>query len=179
MGRGPFGVMKLYKPPCGSVRQPGHGPTRPNDRLGPESIFVVGGSADRSIGVAATAGAIIRLAAVVNATTWAWVRLTGKVLPGGCPTIYLVRSGCKQTGKASASGGGTASSGVLGWRWMLGVRRGRSLGCVQINAGLPEQRINPAPGTDAALLDEPADGYWGETFKRAIDAIKRDLAAQP
>jgi hypothetical protein len=25
------------------------------------------------------------------------------------------------------------------------VRRGRSLGCVQIDASLPEQRINPAP----------------------------------
>jgi hypothetical protein len=37
------------------------------------------------------------------------------------------------------------------------VRRGRSFGCVQINASLLEQRINPAPqmshqGTDAALL---------------------------
>jgi len=86
MGRGPFGMMKLYKPLCGSVRQPGHGPTRPNDRLGPESIFAVGGSADRSIGVPATADAIIRLAAIVNATTRARFRLTGKVLPGGCPT---------------------------------------------------------------------------------------------
>jgi hypothetical protein len=62
-----LGVMKLYKPLCGSVRQPGHGPTRPSDRLGPVSIFASGG--DRSIGVLATAGAIIRLAAIANATT--------------------------------------------------------------------------------------------------------------
>src|SRR6516162_9192520 len=100
MGRGPFGMMKLYTPLCGSVRQPGHGPTRPNDRLGPESIFAVGGSADRSIGVPATAGAMIRLAAIVNATTRARFRLTGRVLPGGCPTINLVAPGvgCKRTG---------------------------------------------------------------------------------
>ena len=51
MGRGPFGVMKLYKLLSRSVRQrpPGHGlgPTRPSDRLGLESIFAFGGSADR------------------------------------------------------------------------------------------------------------------------------------
>src|SRR5215472_16500401 len=69
MGRGPFRVTKLYKPVFGSVGQPGHGPTRPSDRLGPESICAFGGSANRSIGVPATAGTIIRLAAIVNATT--------------------------------------------------------------------------------------------------------------
>jgi hypothetical protein len=74
----------------------------------------------------------------------------GKVLPGGCPTIYLVRSGCKQTGKASAPGGGTASSGVLGWRWMLGARRDRSLGCVQIihDRGESEDRTHCCRNSD-------------------------------
>ena len=73
MGWGALWVMKLYKLQCSSVRQrpPGHrsGPTRPSNRLGSKSIFAFGGSADRHIGVPATAGAIIRLAAIVNTTT--------------------------------------------------------------------------------------------------------------